>query len=329
MFEQIGKSILRSGISQSLLKRGFLVSQSDNWLFSFMSQIETFHHAMENDELAKTETALAKTRTAVTVVENGQIKYYYASEFEQSLKDIEGSAIVVIPVNGMMLRKENYYTRYGYATSTEWLEKVTKICKSNSNIKGIIYKVNSGGGIGYGNQSLSRLIATVEVPTVCFFDNCASAALESFKSCDYIIANESDSKIGSYGSYIKYIFITKDGLKEYGYDVVEVYAPQSTHKNIESREAENGNEEPMKSLLQKSVAIMIEDMKEHRPQVTSDIWEDGRIFNAVEAQEINLVDDIMSLDATIEFVQSLIPEPKQQNGYRDGYRQLAENINFN
>lgn len=306
-----------------IMKSGIMVSasgSSDAWFNNWMSSFKSDWSALEFPAFAKAQQEIAIKQTALKTVDlqmqkSDGVNHHTFSHYEEENRDLPENTIVIIPVRGIMVREETWMTRYGYATSTLFLERISKQLDADENVIAIIFDCNSGGGLGYGNQRLSKTIAGLSTTTVLFYQNCASAALESFKSCDYIIANEDDAKIGSYGSYVSFTFLTDEGLKEWGYKQVIVYAPQSTEKNIESREAKEGNTEKMEEMLRKSVDFMIADMNEQRP-LQSKEWETGKLFNGKEAIEIGLTDQILSMDETIDFLRKILPEPAEKNSFQ-------------
>lgn len=316
--EQMQKDLVFSqNPVDEFLKSGVMLSNhgsSDTWFRNWQANAKANWSALQVPEFAKTQLDIAAKEIALKTIPvlSKDSDIHVFSRWDEDNENLQEGTIVIVPVRGMMVRGESWMTRYGYATSTEYLDRVTRELDENPNVSAIIFDVNSGGGIGYGNQRLSKTIQSAGTTTVLFYQTCASAALEAFKSCDYIIANEDDSRIGSYGSYFSMTFVSDEGLKEYGYKRIEVYAPQSTEKNIEVRDAKKGDTAKMEDMLRKSVDFMIADMNEQRP-LNSDEWQTGKLFNANEAIEIGLTDQILSINETITFLRNILPSPASNN----------------
>ena len=245
------------------------------------------------------------------------------SDIKSAISEADEKSILIVPCSGFMQREHNFYSRYGYATSSEYLESIVELANRSQNIAAIIFRVNSPGGTSQGNESLSNIIASCSKITVSLFDQMTSAALEAFKSCDYIFATERSAKIGSYGEFARYVDLDK--VFEIEDAVFEAYAPQSTKKNEEVRALKQNNDfNPLLNLLSKNVELMISSMNEQRPQISSNIWQDGRLMNAVEAIEIKLCDGIKSLRETVDFISVEINKTSNTFSRKEEINQLVK-----
>ncbi len=266
-------------------------------------------------------------------IEQSQIKIYEFSEDQSECDSFEdfdekstlkahgvssfatasAGSIAVIPVRGVMMRETTYSYRYGYIVGTRELESILAKVEKSDNIDGVVIQLKSPGGEAAGNESLARVIKAMTKPILVSFEGMASAALEAFIPATEIYALEKDSYFGSLGTMTTLVNDSKFWA-DMGVDFIEIYAPQSSLKNIESREAKNGNNEPMKERLQKSTKFFIDDVKKARPQIKDDdkIFK-GAIYNAVEALKIDAIDGIKDFNYVLNRTAFLARKSKRAN----------------
>jgi hypothetical protein len=87
--------------------------------------------------------------------------------------------VAVLPICGVLSQKSNWLTRAMGWTATETLERDFREAAANSQIKAIVFYVDSPGGTAIGNEEVSRTIfaARDKKPTYSFVRGiCASAA---------------------------------------------------------------------------------------------------------------------------------------------------------
>lgn len=284
-----------------------MLSCDENWL---KSKIHSLSAMLSNESALKAQEAAAEKNNAIKCINPTATAGFTASEILYDRRILEGMEIVVIPVSGLIMLESSWIERYGYGTATKTIERLLEVLENTESVKAIIFSLTSGGGTAFGNQRLSKAIESSKKITILHYDLVASAALACFKSCNYIFANETTSQIGSYGTMAAMVYRTDKGYELEGLKKIEVYAPQSSKKNEESREAMQGNFEPLQLHLKKLTDAMIEDMEAQRPQLKTDEWKDGRLFTAKEAVSIQLTDAIYSLTEVITFTKSLLPSEK-------------------
>ena len=126
-------------------------------------------------------------------------------------------------------------------------------CYANKNIKGVVLKIDSGGGSGDAMRLMADTISDRNKPVVAFIDdNACSAAYGIASGCDIVVANSNTAYVGSIGTYISIADYT-EYLKKEGISIIEVYATASKDKNIEVREALKGNVAPVRKLATSSM----------------------------------------------------------------------------
>jgi len=248
-----------------------------------------------------------------------QVQFYNAStniaygKFAADFTKIEKGSIAVVPVMGAMMRDSYCTFSDGFVSGTRDLEATVKALDENENVDGIVFYINSPGGQADGNESLSRVIANTKTPTVGFFEGMASAAVYAFQGVKELYAAETQSYWGSIGTYIS-IVDDRAFWESMGINYMDIYAPQSTEKNIEFREAIEGNEAPMLDMLSKLTDSFIKSVKKSRPQLQDDghVFK-GKLYSAADAMKIGAIDGIKNLEFAIERARILGKQAKKKN----------------
>jgi ClpP class serine protease len=113
--------------------------------------------------------------------------------------------------------------------------------------------------------------------------------------------------VGSIGTYITIIDQVKS-LEASGIFIKEIYAADSTNKNIEFKAALAGDDQPMLNMLKSFNDRFISIVKTGRPDVTVSEKLDpysGITFFAEDAMKINLIDGIGNLQLAIDTCSQL------------------------
>ena len=218
----------------------------------------------------------------------------------RSPEDAPKDSIAVISITGAMTKYDQACGPAGMQTKSNLLMR----CYANDNIEGIVLKVDSGGGESLSWRLMKETIGQRNKSIVGFADDCScSAAYGLLSCCDMIVANSELATIGSIGSYGT-ILDYREKLEKEGIKLIEVYASQSKDKNLEFREALNGNTKP----LQEKIDVLTEDFITHIEQnrtghLTADrkIWGTGKTFYGKEALDIGLIDKIDSFNNILNY----------------------------
>lgn len=244
--------------------------------------------------------------------QTNQVSFYNVShevtqgKFKEDFSKISKGSIAVVSVHGAMMRDDYCTMSDGFIAGTKSLEETVKALDANENVDAVVFSIDSPGGQAYGSESLSRVISSMSKPKLGHFENImASAAVHAFQGVDKLYGNESQSSWGSIGTYVSFVNDAKF-YEAMGLEIIEVYAPQSTEKNVEYRKALEGDNEPMEAMLQEMTAAFIKDVKKARPALENDghVFK-GKLYSATEAKKINAIDGIKSLDAVIKEARSL------------------------
>ncbi|WP_298061362.1 S49 family peptidase [uncultured Rikenella sp.] len=134
-------------------------------------------------------------------------------------------------------------------------------------IDAIVLNIDSPGGTVAGTEELGATIRAATKPVVAFVNGmAASAAYWIASACRKIVAGTDTSIVGSIG-----VMCTWADMRGYyaqqGIVIRDIYAPQSTDKNAESREAAAGNLKPIQDHLAVLADTFQKTVRANRPLV--------------------------------------------------------------
>lgn len=225
----------------------------------------------------------------------------------------EGS-VAVIPINGPIIK---YNTSSDLGTITRG--KQIREADVHPNIIGTILKMDSPGGMVDGTATLSDIVKNTNKPIVAFVNDglMASGAYWIASGADEIIASQTHDFIGSIGVVATLIdfkgFYEKQGIK-----IKEIYADQSTEKNLPWKEAmHNGNDKLIKTEDLNPVAEkFISTIKENRQgKINTDVSDPykGKLYIATEAEKVGLIDGIGNFEYALTRVYERAEELKSHS----------------
>jgi signal peptide peptidase SppA len=224
----------------------------------------------------------------------------YHNETVCSDDEIPLNSVAVINISGAITKYDQDCGPSGMISKSNVLRKFFL----NDNVKGVILKIDSGGGEGNAMRVMQDAIIDRNKPVIAFIDDLAcSAAYGIASGCDVIVANSSTARVGSIGTYITVSDYTKY-WEQQGIRLIDVYASQSKDKNSAYYEALKGNLEPIRAIADRYNSDFIETVKLNRSEkLAEDInsWSTGKVFFADEALKIGLIDSIDSFKNTLNY----------------------------
>lgn len=204
-------------------------------------------------------------------------------------------------------------TKYDYCGSAGVNTKIDLFNRAlkNPNVKGVILRVDSGGGDGDATEVFANAIANADKPVVAFVDGtAASAAYKIIAGAKHIVMAGKSTEVGSIGAYVPFADFSKY-YESKGINIKRIYAPQSDEKNKPIEDLFKGSDEAMKKYLKEYVQFFIDDVKQMRGSKLSDntsIFK-GAMFFGEAAIQNGLADHIGDLD----FAASLILNEAEKN----------------
>lgn len=219
----------------------------------------------------------------------------------------EGS-IAVIGLKGE-LTKYDTWCSYGSESKANLL----KYLADSKNIAGIVIDIDGPGGAVNAIAPLVEAIQYAQAkgkPVVVHGDMVASAHLFVAVHADhFMLDNTISSRAGSIGVLIQFSDYTQY-FKDKGIVNRTIYAPESTHKNQEFEQAQEGNDEPMKnnilSPLAQNFQQAVKTQRGGRLNLEAEGILNGSMFYANDAVKHGLADSIGTLNDSIQRALDLI-----------------------
>ena len=205
--------------------------------------------------------------------------------------------IAFFNLNGPITKYDQFSGGYGMSSYAKWLDRAY----ANTNLKAVVFKIDSGGGNGFASDLMSETIKRSPVPTIAYIEDVgASAAYQIAASCSIVIANKDTALIGSIGTYVTVADYSKSFEKE-GIAITEVYADESTEKNKEYYDAIAGDLAGMKARVNRWNDSFLAEIKQNRKgKLTDDSWRTGKLFFAEKALEVGLIDEIKPFNQVLK-----------------------------
>lgn len=252
----------------------------------------------ETPSVKEKEGTVAHAGSGVTLYTSNRGDYSNAPKGSLALVNITGPIL-----------KYGDYCSYG---SVEIVNNIHAADQSPL-IDGIIVRIDSPGGQVDGTATLADAIKNCKKPIVAFIDDgmACSAGYWIASAANKIYSSHVSNTIGSVGVYCT-IYDFKSFMEHEGLPVHEIYAPQSTNKNIGYKEALKGDYTKVQKELSEIAKTFISSVKTNRPASIEfeKEWNTGATFNSEEAIMIGLIDEVKSLE---EVALSLMSDIENKN----------------
>ncbi len=201
-------------------------------------------------------------------------------------------SIAVIPISGPILKYNGECGEPGSIQRVGWVQEVDQ----RDNLSGALYIIDSPGGQAEGTASLAAAIKSAKKRSVAYIDDgmAASAAMWIASSADEIYASMATDMVGSIGVYAR-LYDFRGFLEQQGIKMHEIYAPQSTDKNEDYRQAIDGNYEMMEEelkVLAQAFITAVDANRGGRASASINQWSSGKMFYAKEAVKLGLIDGV-------------------------------------
>lgn len=243
----------------------------------------------------------SKNAIKVAVIKNDG----YQVDDDEYVLPIEApeNSMAIISIVGAITKYDQFCGPVGMKTISDLLMK----CYSNSNIKCIVIKGDSGGGSGLAMRLLAETISLKNKPVGFFADDCADSAMYGIAvGCDYICANSTVCEVGSIGTYGT-IIDYREQLKLMGINLIEIYATASTEKNKPFIDALNGKPEALRAIIDvynENFLSLVENSRGDRLKSDRKVWGTGKTWFAPQALELGLIDGIDTFENFINYFNS-------------------------
>ncbi|MCP5326777.1 MAG: S49 family peptidase [Oceanospirillaceae bacterium] len=231
---------------------------------------------------------------------------YVVSEYGEAAppENAPEGSIAIISLSGVVTKyDQGSRGTAGTITKNDLLARAL----ANPNITGVILLMDSPGGQAGAGERMVQTIRKADKPVIGVIDGMACSAMyEIAAACTEIYCVDQMSKAGSVGTFVTVADYSKQ-LEQMGIKLLELYATDSTQKNIEVREALAGKPEKLQAYVDEINAIFLASVKESRGEkITDPDAYKGKAYTAKAAEAAGLIDGIATMDQVIGLMDSKI-----------------------
>ena len=220
--------------------------------------------------------------------------YYLSTESNTLTKNkTTEKNIAIIPITGVIMKSDGMCGQLGTVTMTNQILD----CQNDSNCQGIVFMVDSGGGMVTGTEIMANAIKKCSLPTVAVVDGmCASAAYWLASQTDYIYTNAKTNFVGSIGVLVT---MSKDS------EEIIVTSSKSPDKVKGYTDAIEGNFDTIRAEQLDPIAnFFISSVKKARKDVNESVFT-GKVYMSDESIRLGLVDAYGDINEAINYILTL------------------------
>lgn len=211
--------------------------------------------------------------------------------------NIPAGSVGVLPISGPITKYNGECGVPGSIQRSSWLSDMQR----RDNIVAVVQLLDTPGGESRAAQSFISTAKKMSKPLLSFVDGmAASLGVWNTSYSDEVYLGSAMDEMGSVGSYAT-LADFKGYMEAQGLKIHEVYAPQSTDKNKDYRDAMKGDYTAIEGDLKLHVSEFIKAVKQQRPKAAAHEkeWSTGKMFYAEDAVKIGLADGIRSFEQVI------------------------------
>jgi protease-4 len=211
--------------------------------------------------------------------------------------NIPPGSVGIVSITGPITKYDGGCGEPGAIQMASWLADMEK----RQNISSVVMVVDTPGGEARAANILTSTIKKMKKPVLSFVDGmAASLGMWLTAASDEVYVSNKLDEVGSIGSFV--MFADYRGFWEQkGIKIHEIYAPQSTDKNKDYRDALEGDYKAIEGDLEVLVNEFISYVKTERKGSASHEkkWNSGKMFYAEDAKKIGLIDGIKTFDQVV------------------------------
>lgn len=213
--------------------------------------------------------------------------------------NIPENSVGIIPVSGPITKYNGDCGEPGAVQRDSWMLQMAK----RQNVGSVVQLLDTPGGEARAAAGSMMTLTKYPKPVLSLVDAggmAASLGVWFTSVSNEVYFAEESGELGSVGSYIT-IPDFKGWYEAQGLKIHEIYAPQSTDKNRDFRDALKGNYDLIEQDLKRHVDQFISFVKTNRPKAaaTEKEWSTGKMFYAADAVKLGLADGIRSFDQVV------------------------------
>jgi protease-4 len=225
----------------------------------------------------------------------------------------ENDSIAIVDLKGEIGTKGGLLNGRPVISAPVMRKQFEKLAEDSA-VKGVLLRINSGGGAVIESKEISRaLVDLKEVkPVVAYISDIGASGAYYIASHSDAIVSDADSLVGSIGVVSVYqsyeeLFEEKLGINTTIIKSGEFKDLGTPYKDLEADEQER-LQEIVDTVHQEFMAVI----REQRPDISDDALEKietGNIFLGSEAKELGLVDVTGSFDMAVDMTRDLAKAP--------------------
>lgn len=235
-------------------------------------------------------------------------EYHHPVAGEESRREEE--LIMVYSVKGVITKEDQDCGPSG----TETLMRHMKRGDASDTVIAHMLEMDSGGGEATNIETVARFLRNeIRKPIIAWFNGrIGSAAYYMACACDEVYASEETDESGSIGALLSFADV-RGMWEEKGVKFHEIYADQSSLKNLDFREALKGKYELLREgVINPYAQRFIDTVKEFRPQLSDPDAYMGKIYMTPDAIRIGMIDGQLTYQQAIARLAEMGRAHKQE-----------------
>lgn len=231
-------------------------------------------------------------------------------------------SIAVVPFVGPLIKYDGDCGEPGMIKRQGWISEMT----SQQNCAGYISLLDCPGGQADGTPQLADYIKSINLPKAAVvLGGAYSGGAWIASAHDNIYFADKYGQFGSVGAYSTLIdysgYFEKQGVK-----VKSIYPDESKDKNGAYRKALAGDETEFKADVASLAMLFRSSFAQNRgSKLSSEEWNTGKVFNAVDSIRIGLVDGIKPLEEVAASLRSA-PQAAPKNSQNQNQNSNMKNF---
>lgn len=231
--------------------------------------------------------------------------HVYSVRPHTDLSMLPDRAIALVTLAGPLLKRGGLCS-YGMIDYANLINRLGDA----PHVAGILLNIDSPGGQADGTAMLADVIKNVDAskPVLSIVDDgmAASAAAWIASATREIYLTQPTDQFGSVGVYTSIPDWNTHYKEHFHLPVHDIYAPQSSEKNKDYKEAIAGNYEAVQEELKVLADQFINTVASNREgKIKGDDWKTGKMFYAKDAKRIGLIDGIKSFSEVVQRMETL------------------------
>lgn len=219
---------------------------------------------------------------------------------EDALAELHEPAIGVIELNGTIQYD-------GSACSPDGLQYLLERAENDDDIRGVLLKVNSGGGVATAGEEMAALVRDFPKPIVVASQaTCASAAYEISSQADYIFTDRTTT-IGAIGVIMSVTDLS--GLYDkLGISIENIKSADSKDAGAGNRPLTEEERAWYQSMVDQINDVFIETVAEGRDMSIEEVraLANGLPYLGMDAVDNGLADEVGNADDAIAYLSGLL-----------------------